>query len=139
MSSHSPESSSGPLEDAKRESAGLAYERALSRRAPFIQLRLGESYAVPGTDINRTYKGRIRSRCESVLFQPGGAVKVMNRSPIGHYRVPIYLRGKRGVVQKVIEPMQLDNEREGYGQNGGDKRHYYRIAFSLGELWPDYA
>ena len=76
---------------------------------------------------------------ERVLFQPGETVKVMNRSPIGHYRVPIYLRGKRGVVQRVIEPMQLDNEREGYGQNGGHKRHYYRIAFSFKELWPDYA
>ncbi|WP_233838839.1 SH3-like domain-containing protein [Paraburkholderia sp. ZP32-5] len=76
---------------------------------------------------------------QQVLFQPGETVRVMTRSPIGHYRVPIYLRGKTGVVEKVLEPMQFDNEREGYGQNGGDKRHYYRIAFSLKELWPDYA
>lgn len=76
---------------------------------------------------------------QAVIFQPGESVRVMTRSPIGHYRVPIYLRGKRGVVEKVLEPMQLDNEREGYGQNGGDKRHYYRVAFSLKELWPEYA
>jgi nitrile hydratase subunit beta len=76
---------------------------------------------------------------EKVLFQPGETVRVMTRSPIGHYRVPIYLRGKAGVVQRVLNPMQLDNEREGYGQNGGDKRHYYRVAFSMKELWADYA
>lgn len=76
---------------------------------------------------------------EETLFEPGAIVRVMTRSPIGHYRVPIYLRGKHGVVEKVLEPMQLDNEREGYGQNGGNKRHYYRVAFSLKELWSDYA
>jgi nitrile hydratase subunit beta len=75
---------------------------------------------------------------QEVLYPPGQSVRVMNRSPIGHYRVPIYLRGKTGVVEKVLEPMQLDNEREGYGQNGGDKRHYYRVAFPLKELWADY-
>jgi nitrile hydratase subunit beta len=76
---------------------------------------------------------------ERPTFNVGDQVVVMNRSPIGHYRVPIYLRGKKGVVEKVMAPVQLDNEREGYGQNGGDKRHYYRVVFSLKELWPDYA
>src|ERR1700761_3745981 len=76
---------------------------------------------------------------EEAIFRTGETVRVMNRSPIGHYRVPIYLRGKKGVIEKAMEPKQLDNEREGYGQNGGDKRHYYRVSFSLKELWPDYA
>jgi nitrile hydratase subunit beta len=58
---------------------------------------------------------------ERPAFAPGDTVLVMTRSPIGHYRVPIYLRGRKGVVQKVIEPVQLDNEREGYGQNGGGR------------------
>jgi nitrile hydratase subunit beta len=76
---------------------------------------------------------------ELTVYRPGDTVRVMSRSPIGHYRVPIYLRGKQGVVEKVMEPVQLDNEREGYGQNGGDKRHYYRVAFPMTELWADYA
>src|SRR6201996_6590410 len=76
---------------------------------------------------------------EQPIFRAGDTVVVMNRSPIGHYRVPIYLRGKTGVVEKVMEPLQLDNEREGYGQNGGDKRHYYRVVFLMKELWADYA
>jgi nitrile hydratase subunit beta len=75
---------------------------------------------------------------QEILYRPGEKVRVLTRSPFGHYRVPIYLRGHTGVVQKVLEPMQLDNEREGFGQNGGDKQHYYRVAFRLNELWPDY-
>jgi nitrile hydratase subunit beta len=76
---------------------------------------------------------------EEVLFQPGDAVRVATRSPIGHYRVPIYLRGRQGTVERALEPLQLDNEREGYGQNGGHKRHYYRVSFAMAELWADYA
>jgi nitrile hydratase len=76
---------------------------------------------------------------EAPLFTPGDAVRVLDRSPIGHYRVPIYLRGRSGIVERVLEPAQLDNEREGFGLNAGDKRHYYRVAFPLIELWPTYA
>jgi nitrile hydratase len=75
---------------------------------------------------------------EKAMFRPGDKVRVMERSPIGHYRVPIYLRGHTGVVERVIEPMQLDNEREGFGLNAGDRRHYYRVAFALRDLWATY-
>jgi hypothetical protein len=58
------------------------------------------------------------------------------RFPIGHYRVPSYLRGRTGSVEKVIEPAGIDNEEEGFGRNAGTKRHYYRVAIPLSELWP---
>jgi nitrile hydratase subunit beta len=90
------------------------------------------------TQVSITLPNVVPALGERPMFAPGDTVVVRTRSPFGHYRVPIYLRGHRGVVQKIIEPMQLDNEREGYGQNGGDKRHYYRTAFSLKELWPKY-
>jgi hypothetical protein len=76
---------------------------------------------------------------EKPIFGPGDKVRVLTRSPIGHYRVPIYLRGKTGIVESVIEPMAVDNEEEGYGRNAGSKRHYYRIAAPLKEIWPDHA
>jgi len=66
-------------------------------------------------------------------------VKVSVRYPVGHYRVPRYIRGKRGLVEHVIEPRALNNEEEGFGRNAGSKRHYYRIAIALSELWPQYA
>lgn len=76
---------------------------------------------------------------EAPAFRPGDAVRVATRSPLGHYRVPVYLRGRTGVVETVLQPATIDNEEEGYGRNAGAKRHYYRIAVPMTEIWPDYA
>src|ERR1700756_2822248 len=76
---------------------------------------------------------------ELPLFKPGDEVSVSVRYPIGHFRVPNYVRGKRGIVEAVIVPPAINNEEEGYGRNAGNKRHYYRVAIPLTELWPGYA
>jgi nitrile hydratase len=75
---------------------------------------------------------------EQPSFHPGDTVRILTRSPIGHYRMPIYLRGRTGSVEAVIEPVGVDNEEEGFGRNAGSKRHYYRIAVPMTEIWPDY-
>jgi nitrile hydratase len=75
---------------------------------------------------------------EKPIFRPGDRIRVLEREPIGHYRVPTYLRGKLGAVDSVIEPAAVDNEEEGFGRNAGSKFHYYRIAIPLTEIWPDY-
>ena len=75
---------------------------------------------------------------EAAVFAPGERVRILTRSPVGHYRVPIYLRGKKGVVEAVIEPAGIDNEEEAYGRNAGMKRHYYRVAVPMNEIWPEY-
>ena len=75
---------------------------------------------------------------ESPIFQPGDAVRILTRSPIGHYRVPTYLRGKHGSIEAVIEQPSVDNEEEGFGRNAGSKRHYYRVAIPMTEIWADY-
>lgn len=74
---------------------------------------------------------------EKPAFAPGDRVRVGTRQPIGHYRVPTYLRGKAGRVEQVIGPA-VDNEEEGYGHNAGSRRHYYRVAFAMTEIWPGY-
>jgi hypothetical protein len=76
---------------------------------------------------------------EQPIFRPGDVVKISNRSPIGHYRVPAYLRGKSGWIEGAIQPAGLDNEQEGFGRNAGSRRFYYRVAVSMSEIWPDYA
>jgi len=76
---------------------------------------------------------------EAPKFQVGDRVRVSVRFPIGHYRVPHYIRGKGAVVEAVIEPRALNNEEEGFGRNAGQKRHYYRVAIPLTDLWPGYA
>jgi hypothetical protein len=85
-----------------------------------------------------TRLGIVRALGEAPIFQAGDSVRILTRSPIGHYRVPTYLRGKTGVIEAVIEPAGIDNEQEGYGRNAGVKLHYYRIAIPMTEIWPDY-
>ena len=82
--------------------------------------------------------GVVSATGELPLFAPGDRICIKERTPIGHYRVPLYLRGKAGRVDSVIEPVAVDNEEEGYGRNAGRRLHYYRIAVPLTEIWPDY-
>ena len=75
---------------------------------------------------------------EQPAFRSGERVRLGARMPIGHYRVPLYLSGKTGLIVAVMEPAGLDNEEEGFGRNAGNRRHYYRIAFPMQEVWPAY-
>lgn len=75
---------------------------------------------------------------EEPAFRPGDRIRIATRTPVGHYRVPTYLRGRTGTVEAVVEPAAVDNEEEAYGRNAGSRRHYYRVAFPMTELWVDY-
>jgi nitrile hydratase len=75
---------------------------------------------------------------EAPLFKIGEAVRVLDRWPVGHYRVPIYLRGKAAVVEAVIARPWMNNEEEGFGRNAGALRHYYRLALAMKDVWPGY-
>ena len=85
-----------------------------------------------------TMAGIVLAWGEEPVFRPGDPIRILTRSPVGHYRVPTYLRGKTGVVEAVVEPAGIDNEEEGYGRNAGVKLHYYRVAIPMTEIWPDY-
>ena len=77
-----------------------------------------------------------KSRC-SVPETPCASSSASRSAIIG---CPIYLRGKTGVVEAVIEPPRVDNEEEGLRpQRRHRKRHYYRIAVPMTEIWPGYA
>jgi len=76
---------------------------------------------------------------EEPIFAEGDRVRISVRYPVGHYRVPMYMRGKQGIVEKILKPAAINNEEEGFGRNAGSKRHYYRVAVPLTELWPGYA
>jgi nitrile hydratase subunit beta len=75
---------------------------------------------------------------EQPIFKSGDPIKISVRYPVGHYRVPRYIRGKRGVVEAVIEGALLNNEEEAFGRNAGSLGYYYRVAIPLAELWPGY-
>jgi nitrile hydratase subunit beta len=76
---------------------------------------------------------------QTPLFAVGDRIRVFVRFPVGHYRVPNYIRGKLGMVEQVIEPRAVNNEEEGYGRNAGSAGFYYRVAIPLTLLWTDYA
>ena len=73
------------------------------------------------------------------LFAAGDQIRISVRFPVGHYRVPNYIRGKAGAIEQVIEPRAINNEEEGFGRNAGSTGFYYRVAIPLTSLWPDYA
>ena len=74
----------------------------------------------------------VKADGEEPVFKAGDRVIISSRLPLGHYRVPRYIRGKRCVIEAVIEPCWLNNEEEGFGRNAGQKRHYYRVAIPMG-------
>lgn len=76
---------------------------------------------------------------QTPLFAPGEEVRISERFPVGHYRVPIYIRGKLGAIEQVIAPRAVSNEEEGFGRNAGSTGFYYRVAIPLTSLWSDYA
>jgi nitrile hydratase len=92
----------------------------------------------PASKPDRPLPGLVFALGEKPIFEPGDRVRVSTRQPIGHYRVPTYLRGKTGRVEMVIEPVAVDNEEEGYGRNAGARRHYYRVSFAMTEIWEAY-
>jgi hypothetical protein len=71
-------------------------------------------------------------------FGVGETIRVSMRFPVGHYRVPHYVRGQTGVIEMILRPAAINNEEEGFGRNAGIKGFYYRIGFPLDRLWPGY-
>jgi len=90
------------------------------------------SIAEPGAHI-------VKALGEDPAFKAGDSVRISVRYPVGHYRVPMYMRGKRGIVELILEPAAVNNEEEGFGRNAGSKRYYYRVGVPLTELWTGYA
>ena len=64
----------------------------------------------------------------SPAFRVDDRVRIRNRTPVGHYRTPMYVRGKTGHIERVLD-LFLDPEAEGYGRNEGGKIRLYRVRF----------
>jgi len=74
----------------------------------------------------------------SARFTAGNRVAVRRAYPPGHARTPYYVRGKAGVVERVLA--EFPNPEElAYGRSGLPKQWLYRVRFPLVEVWPDYA
>ena len=60
-------------------------------------------------------------------------VRVRSDMPPGHIRTPSYLRGKTGVVERILGPFP-NPEALAYRQPA-DQQPLYRVRFRMGDLW----
>lgn len=74
----------------------------------------------------------------STRFKAGDAVAVRVAYPPGHIRTPYYIRGKRGVIERMCGEF-ANPEELAFGRDGLPKRPLYRVRFRQRQLWPDYA
>ncbi|WP_308915049.1 SH3-like domain-containing protein [Jannaschia sp. LMIT008] len=65
----------------------------------------------------------------------GTRVRVADIAPPGHVRTPHYLRGRVGVVERVLGPFP-NPEELAYGRRT-TPLPLYRVRFPMGELWAD--
>lgn len=70
-------------------------------------------------------------------FGSGERVRVREDFPIGHFRTPVYLRGKTGVVTHKHGTF-ANPELLAYALQG-PKKDLYKVRFKQTDLWPDYA
>jgi len=71
-------------------------------------------------------------------FNVGDRVAVKAANPPGHRRTPHYIRGKRGVIERVCGVFP-NPEELAYGFNGEPKRVLYRVRFQQRDLWANYS
>ena len=64
-------------------------------------------------------------------------MRVKASFPPGHRRTPWYIRGKRGVIERVCGAF-ANPEELAYGFSGEPKRVLYRVRFAMNEVWSDY-
>jgi nitrile hydratase len=70
-------------------------------------------------------------------FVAGDRVRVRVAYPPGHVRTPFYIRGKTGVIERVLGPFR-NPEELAYGRSGEPAQPLYRVRFVQREVWPDY-
>jgi nitrile hydratase len=72
----------------------------------------------------------------SSRFAAGDRVHVRALFPPGHVRTPFYIRGKTGVVERVLAVFP-NPELAAYGRDG-PKQQLYRVRFVQRDVWPNY-
>jgi hypothetical protein len=72
------------------------------------------------------------------LYKVGDFVNVSVRFPVGHYRVPIYMRGKQVEIIRILG-LYVNPEEEAFGRNAGNKMWCYMIRIPQNKLWSGYS
>lgn len=77
------------------------------------------------------------SEAAQARFKAGDRVAVRIAEPPGHVRTPFYIRGKRGIVERLCGSF-ANPEELAYGRDGLPRQPLYRVRFRQCEVWPDY-
>ena len=70
-------------------------------------------------------------------FAPGDAVAVRAMYPLGHVRTPFYIRGRRGVIERLCGAYR-NPEELAYARSGLPRQPLYRVRFFQRDVWPQY-
>ena len=70
-------------------------------------------------------------------YDDGDSVRVAVTHPPGHRRVPYYIRGKAGVIERYCGAFP-NPEELAYGFDGKPDRPLYRVRFMQKDIWADY-
>jgi nitrile hydratase len=75
----------------------------------------------------------VREAARPPAFQPGDKVRTLNLNPTGHTRLPRYVRGLTGVIERWRGAHVFpDANAHGLGE---DPQHLYGVCFTGPELW----
>ena len=72
------------------------------------------------------------------VFSVGDQVEICQSAPPGHRRTPAYIRGKRGVIERVCGSFR-NPEELAYGFDGLPMKVLYRVAFKQVDVWLEYS
>jgi len=70
-------------------------------------------------------------------YAVGAVVHIRADAHAGHHRTPLYLKGRRGVVQRCLGSAR-NPETLAYGQDGTPRIPVYQVRFRQADLWPGY-
>src|SRR4051812_23899625 len=85
----------------------------------------------------RTLKPMAKADQAEPRFVPGDPVAVRAVYPLGHVRTPYYIRGKRGVIERLCG-VYGNPEELAYARPGLPKQPLYRVRFLQRDVWPEY-
>jgi nitrile hydratase len=101
--------------------------------APKATPRLAPEAVTPALTRRGSYQREVAA---PPAFQVGDRVRARNLNPPGHTRLPRYVRGRTGVVERWHGAHVFPDVHAHGG--GEDPRHLYTVRFAARELWgPD--
>jgi nitrile hydratase beta subunit len=97
--------------------------------------RLAPDAVAPALSRSGSYLRKIAS---APAFKAGDKVRARNISPAGHTRLPRYVRGRQGIIERCHGAHVFPDSHA--HEAGEDPRPLYTVRFTAGELWgPDAA